>query len=358
MSNLSHTRDWPSRKQAFYLASVLALGASAVLLPPALGEFVFALILSVIASVLMWALSNLKRSSRKTQGILDSITDAFLTFDDQWRFTSVNAEAERLMGKPAEELLGRNVWEEYPSSKNSVWYSEYLRAKLEGVSVQFEVYDEETKRWHSVRTYPSAEGLTVYFHDITRHKVAEMELARKQEELEAANRRLAELASTDPLTGLRNRRCFECSLESEYARSTRYKGDLSLVLIDVDHFKEFNDEFGHLAGDAALKEIGEVIERTLRSGDTAARYGGEEFAVLLPNTCMEGALVFANRLRAAIESAHWPIKPVTASFGVATLTPSLHSAQELFQAADEALYDSKNDGRNRVSSAWRLTMAT
>jgi diguanylate cyclase (GGDEF)-like protein len=170
--------------------------------------------------------------------------------------------------------------------------------------------------------------------------------------LEETNARLAALAATDLLTGLANRRAFDEALAREASLAGRGVRPLSLLALDVDHFKTFNDAFGHPAGDEALRRVAEAIRGCCRATDVAARTGGEEFAVLLPGTDLEGALVLAERVRAAVEAGPWPLRPVTASAGVATLGAACRGAAErLVAAADRALYRAKRDGRNRVVSA-------
>jgi diguanylate cyclase len=165
-------------------------------------------------------------------------------------------------------------------------------------------------------------------------------------------------SDTDQLTGLSNRRFLDGLLAREWARSRRYGQHLSVLLIDVDHFKQVNDVHGHLTGDRCLQTMAACIKGMLRQmTDHAARYGGEEFCVVLPETDLPGAAVVAERIRAKIESTsvvdHHLSLRLTVSIGVAcaTATSSPGSVDELMQMADKALYQSKSDGRNRVTSA-------
>jgi diguanylate cyclase (GGDEF)-like protein len=178
------------------------------------------------------------------------------------------------------------------------------------------------------------------------------ELARA---LEDANKKLRNLALRDELTGLFNQRRFLSALENELERAARYKRPLSLVLMDIDHFKRINDEHGHRAGDVVLREIGGLLNAMARNTDVACRYGGEEFAIICPETDMRSAQIMAERLRKAIEDMAIPLDKiavtVTVSAGVTEYAPkgSAKTSEDIFDAADKALYESKRNGRNRVS---------
>ena len=169
-------------------------------------------------------------------------------------------------------------------------------------------------------------------------------------ELESENARLVELAATDELTGLWNRRHFRAALGASLAEADRHGQALSLVLLDLDGFKAFNDSHGHPAGDGVLRVVAGVLGDQLRPGDVAARHGGEEFAILMPGSDAEGARTCAERLRASIAAYPWPLRAITGSFGVATWTFG-QGAAELMEQADRALYDAKRQGRDRVVHA-------
>jgi diguanylate cyclase (GGDEF)-like protein len=163
---------------------------------------------------------------------------------------------------------------------------------------------------------------------------------------------LLEKAQRDSLTGLANYGHFWAVLETEVKRAARYGRTLSLVLIDIDHFKRFNDRHGHLAGDRALARVARTLAERSRAHDLAARYGGEEFAVLLPETGAEGAALFAEKIRGALEAMAIDVDAddaLTASVGVATLG-ARPVATDLVEAADARLYQAKDAGRNRVCS--------
>jgi diguanylate cyclase (GGDEF)-like protein len=167
-------------------------------------------------------------------------------------------------------------------------------------------------------------------------------------------RRLAALAVTDVLTELGNRRHFEKVLGAAFARSQARGSSLSVVMVDVDRFKSFNDSFGHSAGDQVLCVVAQQLSRASRPRDVVTRYGGEEFAILLPDVDAAAAIHCAERHRAAIESFAWVLQPITASFGVATRTATTLDPVTLINEADRALYLSKSRGRNRVTHLERL----
>jgi diguanylate cyclase (GGDEF)-like protein len=192
------------------------------------------------------------------------------------------------------------------------------------------------------------------------------ELDSKNRELDRANKELAQrreellaLSRTDALTGLFNRRYFEERMHEEYTRSRRYGSPLSLVMLDIDHFKRVNDTFGHPFGDEVLRTVARTARARLREVDFLARYGGEELCALMPETEPPDALRVCERVREAIEELQWEHRTVdgvlhtvrcTASVGLASVpSPTLGSAEELLRAADDSLYAAKGAGRNRVN---------
>jgi len=182
-------------------------------------------------------------------------------------------------------------------------------------------------------------------------------IASIQEKLEHANKQLEKMAFLDPLTGLNNRRSMLASLNNEWGRANRNGYPLSVIILDADDFKSYNDFYGHIAGDKCLVNIAEVLQKfLLRSSDMSFRYGGEEFFVMLPETSLEGAVIVAERLRKAIEDA--AIKHerssnqgiITVSLGVAAKSPLHNTPEELIKSADKLLYQAKDNGRNCLAS--------
>jgi diguanylate cyclase (GGDEF)-like protein len=176
----------------------------------------------------------------------------------------------------------------------------------------------------------------------------QLQLEASYRVMEQANQQLEKLATTDTMTGLANHRMFQQTLRTQVAQANRYKLPLSLLLMDVDHFKKYNDEFGHPAGDQVLSQLGRILLDSVRAGDLAARYGGEEFAVLLPHTELATAVNVAERLRQLVAEHPFPHRAITLSVGVAALHVHAVDADGLVHLADRALYAAKRGGRNRV----------
>ncbi len=196
-------------------------------------------------------------------------------------------------------------------------------------------------------------GRTLRFH----------ELLKARDMLVKENKQLWGRAVTDRLTGLYNRQYFEDMFAQEFERADRYGSHLGVLIFDIDHFKQVNDDYGHLIGDIVLKELGKIVINALRRVDFAARYGGEEFVILLPATSKHGVLHVAEKLRGLVEKhdfckdcvfEHLEMRTVTISIG-ASYYPEDHieSSLELLKAADESLYKAKGSGRNCIRHAWK-----
>lgn len=190
---------------------------------------------------------------------------------------------------------------------------------------------------------------------IARVKV-QLKIKTLQDSLKESNRRLTELSNTDPLTGLYNRRCLMRSLEKELQRSRRSDISFALVLLDIDHFKQVNDTYGHQKGDHVLQEIAELLRGNLRPYDLAARFGGEEFALVLAPATLDKAVQVANRIRETARHMRFDpelqIGELTLSLGVAVFPGfGIQSLDGLIQKTDEALYRAKRKGRNQVAVA-------
>jgi diguanylate cyclase (GGDEF)-like protein/PAS domain S-box-containing protein len=203
-------------------------------------------------------------------------------------------------------------------------------------------------------------AILAVWHDLTNQKLVELQikdysrvLEIQKHELERANRELEKLATTDGLTGLLNHRAMQERLAHEVEVANRHGLPLSVIMLDVDLFKDYNDSYGHPEGDGVLKRLAIALSSCARECDTVSRYGGEEFLVILPVTDIQGAAAFAERLRHCVEEQEWPLRKVTASFGVANFHHGIDSTGELITLADDALYGAKTSGRNCVSVAAR-----
>jgi diguanylate cyclase (GGDEF)-like protein len=180
-----------------------------------------------------------------------------------------------------------------------------------------------------------------------------LKVKKLQDELVLKNESLSRLSTIDVVTGLRTRRFADEVLHVEFLRARRYRNPLSVVMADLDHFKQVNDRFGHLAGDAVLRGVAGVIDGLVRATDVAARFGGEEMIMIQPQNDAGGASVMAERVRAEVEAARFEVEGesigVTVSVGVAQFHPDMDSPRVLVGLADRALYRAKEAGRNQVA---------
>jgi two-component system cell cycle response regulator len=245
------------------------------------------------------------------------------------------------------------------SDVRQLWEKEGQRVEIRSVvTVPFSI-----DRWHSgvlfLRTDLDERVLTLddveFAEVVIRAATAAIRRAQALETTRADNLRLEELATTDPLTKVLNRRALLERLTAEMERTRRFGSSLSLLVLDVDHFKTVNDTAGHLAGDSVLRQLGALLEEEVRRVDTVARYGGEEFVAILPETSPGGGIVFAERLRERVASRAFDVGPgrrpvhLTVSIGIASFpSPQVETIEELFARADEALYRAKSGGRNQV----------
>ena len=194
--------------------------------------------------------------------------------------------------------------------------------------------------------------LTKVFNGMVwRLREGKKELDASTEQLRLQNEELEKLSLTDGLTGLANRRYLVQRLNEEALRFRRTKKEFSVLMADVDHFKQYNDTFGHPAGDEVLKKVARLLQASVRELDCVARYGGEEFCVMLPETSAEGAAILAERICEHVAATEFPGQKITLSLGVASLPDNGDTPDAVIAAADEALYQAKREGRNRVVQA-------
>jgi diguanylate cyclase (GGDEF)-like protein/PAS domain S-box-containing protein len=280
--------------------------------------------------------AQFRRAAEQTRNILSSITDAFIAVDPGWRFTYLNATAEKLLQRSAESLLGRNLWEEFPDSLGTIFEVNYRKAMAEQVPVDFEEFYPALQTWFEVHAYPYEGGLSIYFRDVTERKRTE--------------ERLSYLAQYDPLTGLPNRTLFRDRLEQALARARREGHLLGVMFLDLDRFKEVNDNLGHSVGDELLVKVAERLKENLRDIDTIARLAGDEFTFIIEGaeraeqvTAVAEKILkaFARPVMAGGQEIY-----VTGSIGIAISANGKDTVDELLKNADIAMYHAKGEGRN------------
>ncbi|MBF0631718.1 MAG: diguanylate cyclase [Magnetococcales bacterium] len=280
--------------------------------------------------------SGLVSEKEKLSTIILSAREGIVVTGRQGNVVLVNPSAERLLGKTRSEIMENGF-------QNLVDDPEYILAHLHGGNPpDMIVYKERILSIYASAFYDDVKnlvGAAALIRDITSEKNLEEQLRR--------------LSQTDALTGLYNRRKFDTSLNEELERATRYKQQMSMMLFDVDHFKKFNDTYGHDQGDRVLQAVGRQMKSTLRTLDICCRYGGEEFVAILPSTPAANALRSAERLRADIEAMVVDGLKVTISIGISSFPEcgGELKADALIKLADNALYQAKKAGRNCVQMA-------
>jgi len=275
--------------------------------------------------------------------------------DRNWRFSYVNEPFLQQLGLSRDEVIGKDdyaFWREAAPRFREVDEQVMRELKPRRIVERMTTLDGRRLFWQSYK-FPlvtrhgiSLAGLSV---DITEH-------IEQQQMLEASQRQLLDMMQaaeqrsvTDALTGLYNRRAFDLRLAEHLTRAEEKGIPLSLLLIDVDHFKSYNDAYGHQAGDTALQDISRLLQQSCRDGDASFRYGGEEFAILLPGADLSAAQRVAERCRAAAANHAWSRRAITLSIGVAAHAPGM-DAYALTEQADQALYAAKAGGRNRIAT--------
>jgi diguanylate cyclase (GGDEF)-like protein/PAS domain S-box-containing protein len=358
----------------------------------------------MIVSLLLWAALSgylaqaraarkqwqvtLADSENRLREISETLAEGVYVIDESGQIVFANPAAQRELGFTEAELLGHNAHALFHYRKpDGAPYPE-AECKIGKVVVSGRTHRAiEDAFWRkdgsllpvAVSASPivregKATGSVVAFHDITGRKqaqerleqaMAELALSSRETErinaqLRQANSELERISHSDGLTGVANRRHLDAYLDNEWRSAARAGQTISLIMIDIDHFKAYNDHYGHQGGDDCLKEVARALHAALgRPRDLLARYGGEEFAVVLPDTSPEGALHVAENLHGAVERLHLPhvksdtSKHVTVSLGVATMKPDAQASipAVLIAAADKALYQAKTQGRNRICVA-------
>jgi diguanylate cyclase (GGDEF)-like protein len=299
--------------------------------------------------------------------ITQSIDVGVVVLDRDYRVQVWNTFMENRSGVVPDEAANQSFFSLFPEV-NQAWFSKKVDNVVTLGTPAFTIWEQrpylvrfknyqpitgqEDFMYQNTTMFPlrstnsEISHICLVIYDVT-------DVATNRHQLQTANKELQKLSSTDALTGLYNRGHWEEALKLEYARHSRYGGNASLVMFDIDHFKKVNDTYGHQAGDKVIQCVSDAVREHIRESDIPGRYGGEEFAVLLPGTDKAGARVFAERLRLSVEAQTvvYEGKTIgcTISSGVADLSVTVSDYKTLIERADQALYVSKKNGRNQVS---------
>ncbi|PJZ51989.1 sensor domain-containing diguanylate cyclase [Leptospira adleri] len=278
---------------------------------------------------------------------------------------SVNPAFEKILSWAAEDLLGKNPFDLLHPEDVEETMQEFskLNTGVPKASIQNRLRcangDYKYLSWTG---FPDLEAGLVYItgRDITELIESNQKISQLAAELKEANDQLFEQASTDPLTKLKNRRAFNEELHYQIHLAQKQESQISLMMIDADHFKAYNDQFGHPEGDRVLILLADLLSKVVRENGIVARYGGEEFIVALPDTSVEAALSLAETMLKTIRNFSWDNKKITISIGISTFqfdSSSLKSkdyVQRLIETADRALYQSKIKGRDRATHCLKV----
>ncbi|WP_191090681.1 GGDEF domain-containing protein [Niallia endozanthoxylica] len=321
--------------------------------------------ISTIGGIIIYSLTNYIsysnanfRKLRLFEKVIDTTNQGVTITDKQGKLLYINGGFTRITGYHSNEVIGgshrilqsghhdkvfyRKMWDDL--TKTGQWMGEIWNKNREG-----QVYPELLNISEVQNKHGQTVNYVAVFSDIT-------EMKNTENQLKEANEHLQKLSSIDGLTKISNRRTFDTSLEKEWNQALRYRHPISIIMLDIDYFKKFNDTYGHLGGDECLIRVAAALSDTVnRSSDVVARYGGEEFAMILPDTNEQNALHIAEKVRSNIELLNIPHKNslisdhVTISAGVVTIFPEEQiKLVELLLHADQALYKAKEHGRNRV----------
>jgi diguanylate cyclase (GGDEF)-like protein/PAS domain S-box-containing protein len=300
---------------------------------------------------------SLRESEARFRSLTELSSDWYWEQDADLRFVATAGVTDARGGITAAVHIGKRRWE-LPSTEiiDQTWdeHRTVLGARQPFRNLLLRRTDSYGEaHFVAVAGKPmlDAQGAFCGYHGVASDVTARI---RAEEALQRANAQLEQLALHDPLTGLANRRKFAERFQYDLARAVRAQSPLSLLMVDIDHFKAINDQHGHIAGDVCLKALAAILTGSVRAVDLVARYGGEEFVVLLPEMSADQSLLAAERVRSQVQ-AHpvWigegaPLLAVTVSVGAATAESAALTQEDLLARADEAVYRAKRAGRNRV----------
>ncbi len=313
----------------------------------------------IATSIFRLHLFDLVPIARST--VMEHIPEMVFVFDSHDRVVDANFVAQKWLGKSIEEISGQDpvdVFREWPQLLSNFFFTEFTSEEI-----QIPGNPPRTLELVITPIYNRSnilEGRVILAHDITQRKNLENDLKEVNKSLqvqlaenESLRAKLQEQAIRDPLTGAFNRRFFAESLDKEVARSIRDGVPFSVVIMDVDHFKQFNDTFGHKCGDIVLQSLANFLKDNTRRGDIICRYGGEEFVILMPDASLASAYERAEMWRSKFESyiVEYEGQSLSITFSVGVAGYPVHgvTGDEVLQSADRALYLSKTNGRNRVT---------
>lgn len=312
-------------------------------------------------------INDLAASGGKYRVLLDESSDPIFMFDPEGQYLYVNRAFADGVNRKLDEIIHKKIWDVFPKDEADKrfavvkWVFENRETKI----IEVRVPRTDGDRYYITTVKPvlvpngKVTSVICISKEITDRKRMEEELRRVNEqlsahlaEIESLHETLREQAIRDALTGLYNLRFLTESMKREIAQATRDKVPLSVVLMDIDHFKVFNDTYGHKAGDEVLQALGKILSSKTRAGDIACRYGGEEFMVIMPSAHPQEAFRRAEQWRKIFASTHITNKgqvlSATLSAGVATFPDHGTTDDDIWRAADNALYKAKSAGRNCV----------
>lgn len=294
---------------------------------------------------------------------MENIHDIVWELDTDLNFTFVSPNAKELSGYEPEEMTGRNMLTFLnKESRDYIMDSmeKYHAGRIDGslkrpflYEVQFVKKNGKTA-WFEVSAKPvfKSEEFVGYIgttRDVSEKKEHESEVKRYIAELEQTNRRLDKLATFDMLAGVNNRRKFEMDIVTAVEKKEKYNSPFSIIMFDIDHFKQINDQFGHKMGDVILQEMASIVKRTLRESDRLFRWGGDEFVILLQETALKNAYKAAEKVRKTVEAYDFQVEntKITISLGVGEYMGE-SGIDQFLSGVDNALLKAKSGGKNRV----------
>jgi len=298
--------------------------------------------------------------------VLNNIDVGLVILDSDYNIQLWNSFMQNHSARSPTEILGKNIFTSFPELPPA-WFKRKVESVLVLKNSAFTTWEQRPYLF-KFKNYRPITGIAEFMYqnctiiplNDTKGRVEHIclivydvtEIAVNRLQLQTANQKLHLLSRTDGLTGLLNRKTWEVEMQQEFRRFQRHQQACSLIMFDIDHFKNINDNHGHPAGDEVIRQTAAIVKDSIREVDIAGRYGGEEFAVILVNTAAEGALMVAERLRTRIENLTVKYEDLeihyTISLGVSELNSKVREPVAWIDAADKGLYQAKHNGRNNA----------